>query len=148
MQTPCQRLAVSVSIDSTSSAVSLQSRNQSEVSSNRKHRQKLQVFICKVNLMMHILYCNIQIQTHCYNAHTHFLECLINMKSLCINNSFCCQPYHHHFSSSHRTEGYHGKKKEFHEIQVTTDHYLKAGIRYSAGTNGLMWYSVYNEENI
>lgn len=61
MQTPCQRLAVSVSIDSTSSAVSLQSRNQSEVSSNRKHRQKLQVFICKVNLMMYILYCNIQI---------------------------------------------------------------------------------------
>lgn len=69
------------------------------------------------------------------------------MKSLCINNSFCCQLYHPHFSSSHRTAGYHGKK-EFYEIQVTTDHHLKTGIQYSTGANGLMWYSVYNKENI
>lgn len=61
MQTPCQRLAVSASIDSTSSAVSLQSRNQSKVSSNRKHRQKLQVFTCKANLTMQILHCNTRI---------------------------------------------------------------------------------------
>lgn len=61
MQTPCQRLLVSASIDSTSSAVSLQSRKQIKVSGNRKCKQRLKVFICsKANPTMHIVNCNAQ----------------------------------------------------------------------------------------
>lgn len=61
MQTPCQRLLVSASIDSTSSAVSLQSRKQIKVSGNRKCKQRLKVFICsKANPTMHIFNCNAQ----------------------------------------------------------------------------------------
>lgn len=59
MQTPCQRLVASASRDSTSSAVSLQSRNQIKVRGNRKHRLRLKLFICsKVNPAMCIFSCN------------------------------------------------------------------------------------------
>lgn len=61
MQTPCQRWVVSASRDSTSSAVSLQSRNQIKVRGNRKCKQRLKVFICsKANPTTHIFYCNAQ----------------------------------------------------------------------------------------
>lgn len=59
MQTPCQRLLVSASRDSTSSAVSLQSRNQIKVRGNRKCKQRLKVYICRKAIpTTHIFYCN------------------------------------------------------------------------------------------
>lgn len=44
-QTPCQRLAVSDSRESTSSAASLQGTNHSKVRAHRKCRHRLKVFI-------------------------------------------------------------------------------------------------------
>lgn len=65
MQTPCQRLVVSVSRESTSSAVSLQSRNQIKLRGNRKCKQKLEVFICsKANLTTYLFYRNAQNMEH------------------------------------------------------------------------------------
>lgn len=61
MQTPCQRLVVSASRESTSSAVSLQSRNQIKVRGHGKCKWRLKVFICpKANPTTCIFHCKAQ----------------------------------------------------------------------------------------
>lgn len=58
-QTPCQRLAVSDSRESTSSAASLQSTNHIKVRANRKCKQRLKVFIgSEANPTMCRFFCN------------------------------------------------------------------------------------------
>lgn len=79
-QTPCQRLAVSDSRESTtSSAVSLQGTNHSKVRANTKCKHRLKVFTdSKTNPTMCRFYCNALNMDHSLNIQVLFLQCLLN----------------------------------------------------------------------
>lgn len=75
MQTPCQRLVVSASRESTSSAVSLQSRNQIKVRSGRKGKQRLKALVCnKATPAMCICYCSVPSTDHSSEGSCLFLK--------------------------------------------------------------------------